>query len=388
MAFSDDALGYYQVLNIQPTDDATLIKRQYYQLAKYWHPDHNEAANALEMFQKVSVAYDVLKDAETRLQYDLLSAVYDAKDFPTLGSLKIYKNQHGQDDAALRVLKQQLVKAKIKTATIEERKDICNFKEAASMVLNTSVSNWLKGWWAPNGWHKTLAALKYNYHSVYATDADNLKLLIHNAVAYQQENNTQMAWIYANQAVLLAQMHGHFRLQSLLNDFIKMLNLKPQKTVRLPRWQAQELKYRQWLMPAVIGAVLLAVVIATAVLTGSLGFMNHSQSYYQEREFSGGSLMSYDMIDSQIMKVDSDPTSTEYLYHLRRACPIYYGPDDRYDQMTMGTENQTVRVVGWTANKKWYKIVIDNGETGFVHYSHLEKGLGSPVPMRSHVYQN
>ena len=94
------------------------------------------------------------------------------------------------------------------------------------------------------------------------------------------------------------------------------------------------------------------------------------------------------LIDSQIMKVDSDPTSTEYLYHLRRACPIYYGPDDRYDQMTMGTENQTVRVVGWTANKKWYKIVIDNGETGFVHYSHLEKGLGSPVPMRSHVYQN
>ncbi len=388
MALTNDALGYYQILNVQATDDAGLIKKQYYQLAKYWHPDHNEAVNALEMFQKVSVAYDILKEPETRRQYDLLSAVYEAKDFPTLGSLKIYKNQAGKDDAALRVLKQRLVKTDFKKAVVEERKDICNFREAASMVLNTSVANWLKGWWAPDGWKKTWNALKYNYHSVYATDTDNLKLLVHNAVAYQQENDVQMAWIYANQATILAQVHGNFRLQSLLTEFIQAPNFKPQKTVRLPRWQAQELKYRQWLMPAVICALLIAGSIAAAAFSGGLNFMNKSQSYYQEREFSNGALMSYDMIDAQIMKIDSDINSTEHLYHLRRACPIYYGPDDRYDQMTMGTENQTVRVVGWTGNKKWYKVVIDNGEMGFVHYSHLKKGMGNPVPPRSYVYQN
>ncbi len=388
MAISDDALGYYAVLNVQSDADVSLIKRHYYQLAKDWHPDHNEAPNALEMFQKVSVAYDVLKEASTRLQYDLLSAIYERKDFPTLGSLKIYKNQAGKDDAALRVLKQRIVKATFKGAKVEERKDICNFREASAMVLNTSIINWLRGWWAKDGWQKTWAALKYNYHSVYATDSDNLKLLVHNAIAYLQENNVQMAWIYANQALILAQMHGNFRLQSLLNDFISKLNFKPQKTVRLPRWQAQELKHRQWLIPAVGLAAIIAFFIALAALNGKLNFTHQAQSYYQEREFAGGALMSYDMIDSQIMKADSDINSTQYLYHLRRACPIYYGPDDRYDQMTTGAENQTVRVVGWTVDKKWYKIVIDNGEMGFVHYSHLNKGMGNPVPMRSRVYQN
>ena len=269
MALSDDALGYYEVLNVQADADISLIKRHYYQLAKDWHPDHNEAANALEMFQKVSVAYNILKEEQMRRQYDLLSAVYETKDFPTLGSLKIYKNQAGKEDASLRVLRQRIVKADFKSVKVEERKDICNFKEAATMVLNTSLTNWLKGWWAAGGVHKTLEALKYNYHSVYATDSDNLKLLVHNAVAYQQENNTQMAWIYANQALILAQMHGNFRLQSLLNDFIRDLNFRPQKTVKLPRWQAQELKRRQWLIPAIGVALLTAVSVAEAAKSSS-----------------------------------------------------------------------------------------------------------------------
>ena len=387
MSLNGDALGYYAVLEVNPADDAGLIKRQYYQMAKFWHPDHNEQPNALEIFQKVSVAYDVLKEPQSRLQYDLLSAIYTAAEFPTLGSLKIYKNQSGRDDAALRVLKQRLVKADFKKCTVEERKDICNFREAAALVLNTSIANWLKGWWAKDGVQKTLSALKFNYRSVYATDFDNLKLLVHNAVAYQQENNTQMAWIYAEQAKILAQVQGNFALQTLLNDFIVRLNFKPQKTVKLPRWQARELKVRQWFMPMVIALAVAALAISGLAMSGNFGFLQHSSSYYEEREFSNGALMPYDMIDSKILKVDSDIESKENLYHFRRPCPIYYGPDGRYDKMTGGAENQTVRVVGWTADKKWYKIRIDNGETGFVHYSHVKEGMGKPVPPRSKVYR-
>lgn len=356
-------------------------------MAKYWHPDHNERPNALEMFQKVSVAYDILKDPKSRLQYDLLSAVYLSAEFPTLGSLKIYKNQSGRDDASLRVLKQRLVRSNFKKCTVEERKDICNFREAAALVLNTSISNWLKGWWAAGGIQKNLAALKYNYRSVYAADFDNLKLLTHNAVAYQQENNTQMSWIYANQAKILAQSLGAFQLQALLADLIAQLNFKPQKQVRLPRWQVRELKIRQWFMPLILVLGLASVIIFGLAASGGLNFLDKSHSYYEEREFSNGSSMSYDMIDSKIMKIDSDITSREYLYHFRRQGPIYYGPDGRYDKMTDGAENQTVRVVGWTSDKKWYKIVIDNGEMGFVHYSHIKKGMGKPVPPRSKVYQ-
>ena len=82
-----DALGYYEILGVRPDDDQELIKRQYYKQAKFWHPDHNEASDALEKFQKVAVAYDVLKNKETKLQYDLLSLIYNQHNFPPLGSL-------------------------------------------------------------------------------------------------------------------------------------------------------------------------------------------------------------------------------------------------------------------------------------------------------------
>ena len=56
-----DPLGYYTILGISSEADAALVKQSYRDLAKIWHPDHNTDAEALENFQKLSVAYEVLK---------------------------------------------------------------------------------------------------------------------------------------------------------------------------------------------------------------------------------------------------------------------------------------------------------------------------------------
>ena len=97
----------------------------------------------------------------------------------------------------------------------------------------------------------------------------------------------------------MAQVQGNFALQTLLNDFIVRLNFKPQKTVKLPRWQARELKVRQWFMPMVIALAVAALAISGLAMSGNFGLLRHSSSYYEEREFSNGALMPYDMIDSQ-----------------------------------------------------------------------------------------
>ena len=47
-----DALGYYAVLEVHPEADAAVIKRQYYDKAKYWHPDHNEIRGLWKCFKK------------------------------------------------------------------------------------------------------------------------------------------------------------------------------------------------------------------------------------------------------------------------------------------------------------------------------------------------
>lgn len=59
--YNRDPLEYYQVLEVSPDADARTIKLSYRDRAKEWHPDYNKAENAMEHFQKISVAYDVCR---------------------------------------------------------------------------------------------------------------------------------------------------------------------------------------------------------------------------------------------------------------------------------------------------------------------------------------
>lgn len=380
-----DALGYYQVLGVSCNAEPSLIKHQYYDKAKYWHPDHNEAPDAVELFQKVSVAYDVLNDAKKRAEYDLLSIVYTEKDFPILGSLKIYKNQSDKQDAALRVLKQRKVKGMFSKCEIKETKDICNIKEAGNMVLSTSISNWLGGWWGKGGFQKTINAIKFNIQAAKAMDMDNLKLLIHNAVAYEQEGNTEMAWIYAKQAEAMARFDMQISQQ--IAKYIDILNFVPEKIVTIPYWNAKELKNRQFLFPSIVGLFAVLFVLLLFTQQGWLKLNRNVSDGYYEAVMISGRIVPSDMVESHIMKVDSVATNQDYLYHLNKNCTIYYGPDTRYTPMREGVQGQTVRVTGYTLNKAWFRIMLDSGEIGYVHKNNLEKGIGNPIPARSQVYK-
>ncbi|MDO4161566.1 MAG: DnaJ domain-containing protein [Pseudomonadota bacterium] len=378
-----DGMGYYRVLEVTPNAPLSIIKQQYYNRAKYWHPDHNENPDAVEVFQKISLAYNLLKDQKKRLQYDLLSLVYEEKDFPDMEVLKIYKNQKGQEDAALRVLKQRRVYACISGYKIKETKDICNYAEAKDMVLSTSVSNWLRGWWGVKAFPENLKAIKFNLSAVGAKDEDNLKLLIHNAIAYNKADRNDMAWLYAKQAYMLVPPES--RAHELLQTYIDILDFHPQKTIILPKWSASELKMRQMVLPVFAGAV--AAVYAVFIL-GKVGFVSLPQhrnsSYYQEMVI-GGVRVADDRIEARIIKIDGDKSNENYFYHLKDAGNIYYGPDSRYDVLAAGIKGQTVRVVGYTPDKNWFKIIIDNGEAGYVNKGNLEKGMGNPLPPRSRV---
>lgn len=68
MEFKD----YYKALGVPPDADAKTIKTAYRKLARQYHPDVSKEANAEEKFKEVSEAYEVLKDAEKRAEYDEL----------------------------------------------------------------------------------------------------------------------------------------------------------------------------------------------------------------------------------------------------------------------------------------------------------------------------
>ena len=70
MEFKD----YYKTLGVEPDASADDIRRAYRKLARKYHPDRNKETGSEDRFKEVGEAYEVLKDAEKRKQYDQLRA--------------------------------------------------------------------------------------------------------------------------------------------------------------------------------------------------------------------------------------------------------------------------------------------------------------------------
>ncbi len=66
--------NFYQILQIPRDADERMIKRAYHRLARELHPDKAESAEQAREFEqrfaRVSTAYNVLKDADQRKEYD------------------------------------------------------------------------------------------------------------------------------------------------------------------------------------------------------------------------------------------------------------------------------------------------------------------------------
>ena len=65
---------YYQTLGVSREASQDEIQKAYRKLARKYHPDVNKEASAKGRFEKLTEAYEVLKDPEKRKKYDQLGA--------------------------------------------------------------------------------------------------------------------------------------------------------------------------------------------------------------------------------------------------------------------------------------------------------------------------
>ena len=139
------------------------------------------------------------------------------------------------------------------------------------------------------------------------------------------------------------------------------------------------------ILPVFVCAVGIVFSLFSLDKIGIVKLPQHQKSGYYTEMIIGGVKVADDQIEARAIKVDSAKDDDSSLYHLEDGAKIYYGPDSRYDVLAEGIKGQTVRVVGYMPNKKWFKIMIDNGETGYVNINNLQKGIGLPIPARSKV---
>ena len=376
-----DALGYYKVLEVDSSTDEKTLKIKYRDLAKLWHPDFNKAENAMEHFQKLSVAYDVLKDKNSRLIYDLLSEVYTSDNFPDMQNLSVLKDKYNKENPLVRVIFLRKIIGKITRYNVSEDRLVCTYEQARQEALAYSLSNWFLGWWHPKALVKNVRALIDNFRNIGQNNQDNLLLLVHNAVAFEQDGKPRQAMVSALQAMDYAD--GEQR--ELLERFIKKLGIsKPDK---IPSWRLLPLKLVQLIVPFLI---LLSVLYPFAQQLSLVRYMQKENevTYFQKVKFNGGGEIVDDVVVSKIFSIPVNVADDSKLYHFSQDTKIMYGPGEEFDVMANGQKDQTVRITGFTLDKSWYRVMLDSGEMGFVPDKILRRGAKTPPLDGSKIVPN
>ena len=379
-SFHKDSLGYYAVLELDSQAGAEAVKQNYRELAKKWHPDYNKAENALEVFQKLSVAYDVLQDEHQRLIYDLLSCVYDGSGFKKKKNIQPFKGKGEGDN--IRVFNFYEVRGQLWKYSQHVRRCYCSYPEAVGMEFKTSVLNWLLGWWHPTAAWKNIKALKTNFHNV-NTSADNLKMLVHNAVAFY--HNGQKA--SAMRVAVMALDYATGDVKTYLQRFLGVLN---ERVSRPKRWNFGWLRLVQLIAPlAIIIVALIPSSVKYVTDNDLMALFNKKKQidYYQKVDFGQRGSSVDDVVVGKILSIPVNRSDVTQLYHLKNDSKVMHGPSDDFDVLKNMSAQTTVRLTGISPDKIWARILIDNGEMGFIKMDELIKGVGKPVPDFSKVYQ-
>ena len=180
-----DALGYYKVLGVTAAADGSLIKQAYRDLAKKWHPDYNKDRDTTDIFQKLSVAYEILSTPKSRLIYDILSLVYRSDNYPDIEVMTPFRDKEGDIDIKSVLLSEVLsFGAGYKIRTVEKP---LSYGNALKLSAKISVINWIAGWWHPKGCVQNFKALVKNFTRP-ISQRESLKIYIYNMIAYAKEN--------------------------------------------------------------------------------------------------------------------------------------------------------------------------------------------------------
>lgn len=374
-----DNLDYYKILEISFDTPDDVLRQKYRELVKFWHPDHNEDPRAVDMFQRISVAYDVLKDAKSKLKYTLLSMIYDKANFPDMNALSLIRNMHGQEDINLRAFHLTEITGKVLLHSSIDKIYYCSPSEAPGVIKNISKHNWTQGFLGVTSIFANIKAIVQNITRL-NSKKENLQLLLHNSMVYEDEGKTNEAATLAT----LAKEYASKDEQLYIDNYLEMLGQVSLLGVK--KWNYSKLLRVQLFYPFVI---FLAFSLALGVwsLNSARSNLNNDTKVKEVVIYKNGQKAYSDVAVAKIFNIPVDVYDTQKLYHTTEKTSAMHGADKSFDVFKVVEEGTTVRVTGYTADKKWLRVMFDNGEMAFIEANKLQQGIGNEIPLWSKIYK-
>lgn len=374
-----DVLGFYEILQVSTDADFETIKHSYRDLAKLWHPDSNSDPNATDVFQKLSIAYDVLSTPQSRLTYDILSLVYTKDNYPDVNAMIPFSDDDEGVDVKALNLKEVLSWGVGYKQT--NRYKVATYNNALKLNAKVSLINWFAGWWHPKGFFLNLKAISHNFKNP-VSQSETLKIMLHNMIAYAQKSQNVQAAKCGIKARGMTDDYG----KKLIDEYVASLNVK----VSAPKsWNGFKLKLSQTIVPIVLLLAFLGADNSRFISESELWKMFAKQdriNYYQTVNTGYGQSVD-DVVVGKVVSIPVNKEDASKLYHLTQSSKVMYGPSDDFDVLKELDKGTTVRLTGYTPDKIWARVMIDNGESGFVHYEAIKQGIGKEIPFGSSIIE-
>ncbi|WP_052757380.1 DnaJ domain-containing protein [Sphingobium chungbukense] len=96
-------VDHYKILQVSPKCDARGLEAAYRLLAKRYHPDHAETADVTK-FNEVIEAYNALRNAKKRAEYNILYATRTGFDFSEKDEMEDGQSAYDDADAHEKIL--------------------------------------------------------------------------------------------------------------------------------------------------------------------------------------------------------------------------------------------------------------------------------------------
>lgn len=374
-----DALGYYEILQVSTDADMETIKHSYRELAKTWHPDSNHAENATDIFQKLSIAYDVVGNQQNRLIYDILSLVYNKENYPDIEAIAPYSDDDEGVDVCVVDLTEVI--SKIIGYKRSQKYKVATYKTALKLNAKVLLVNWLAGWWHHKGMFLNIKAIVNNFKNP-VSKHETLKIMLHNMVAYAKKSQHVLSVKCAIKAKsMLAEQD-----KKLVDEFISAFNVRASAP---KKWNEHTLRLSQSIVPLILLIGLLSKIFGGEISESQMWKIfakKGSINYYQTVNTGYGQSVD-DVVVGKVISIPINKSDDTQLYHLTEDAKVMYGPSDDFDVMKKINKGTTVRLTGITPDKKWARVMIDNGETGFVHNDIIEQGIGNEIPYESAIIE-